>query len=69
MQVLERKMEDISTVDADLIATGNVGCQLQLRAGMERAGRAHAGATYYRGAGPLLFVGGGVRAAAAASNQ
>ena len=40
MAVLDRKMEAISPAKPDLIATGNIGCHLQLRAGAERAGLA-----------------------------
>ena len=37
MQLLDRKMRDVSAAAPDLIVTGNVGCQLQLRAGIARA--------------------------------
>jgi glycolate oxidase iron-sulfur subunit len=40
MQILDRKMEDLNAVECDMVVTGNVGCQLQLRYGMKRAGRA-----------------------------
>ena len=33
MKILEAKMDDISSVSADVLATGNVGCMIQLRAG------------------------------------
>jgi len=33
MKILEAKMDDISSVSADMLATGNVGCMIQLRAG------------------------------------
>ena len=39
MQILDRKMEDILEADPELVVTANVGCQLQLRYGMQRAGR------------------------------
>ena len=34
MKILEAKMEDVSSTDAEIIATANVGCMLQLRAGV-----------------------------------
>ena len=34
MKILEAKMDDVSSVEADIIATANVGCMLQLRAGV-----------------------------------
>ncbi|HEY6968133.1 MAG TPA: (Fe-S)-binding protein [Candidatus Angelobacter sp.] len=34
MQILGAKMDDISSVSADMLATGNVGCMIQLRAGV-----------------------------------
>ena len=39
MKILDAKMSDISCTSAELVVTANVGCMLQLRAGMERAGR------------------------------
>ena len=39
MKILDEKMKDIFCTSADLVATANVGCMLQLRAGMERTGR------------------------------
>ena len=36
MQILDAKMEDISSVSADMLATGNVGCMIQLRAGVDQ---------------------------------
>jgi len=36
MKILDAKMEDISSVSADMLATGNVGCMIQLRAGVEQ---------------------------------
>jgi len=38
MQILDAKMEDVASVPAEVIATANVGCMLQLRAGVERRG-------------------------------
>lgn len=38
MKILEAKMEDVSSVDAEIIATANVGCMLQLRAGVAQRG-------------------------------
>ncbi len=38
MQILEAKMDDVATTSADVIATANVGCMLQLRAGVARRG-------------------------------
>jgi glycolate oxidase iron-sulfur subunit len=34
MEILERKMQSANSVDADIIATANTGCMLQLRAGV-----------------------------------
>ena len=39
MKILDEKMTDIAATSAELVITGNVGCMLQLRAGMKRAGR------------------------------
>ncbi|HEY6348472.1 MAG TPA: (Fe-S)-binding protein [Candidatus Angelobacter sp.] len=36
MKILDAKMEDISSVSADMLATGNVGCMIQLRAGVDQ---------------------------------
>jgi glycolate oxidase iron-sulfur subunit len=36
--VLARKLETLAAADPDLVATGNPGCLMQLRAGLERAG-------------------------------
>lgn len=36
--VLERKLQALAAADPDVIATGNPGCILQLRAGVQRAG-------------------------------
>jgi glycolate oxidase iron-sulfur subunit len=38
MKILDAKMNDVSSVDADIIATANVGCMLQLRAGVAQRG-------------------------------
>jgi glycolate dehydrogenase iron-sulfur subunit len=38
MQILERKMEDVTSVSTDMLATANVGCMIQLRAGVEQRG-------------------------------
>lgn len=38
MAVLDRKMANIAPANPDLIATGNIGCQLQLAEGTRRAG-------------------------------
>jgi glycolate oxidase iron-sulfur subunit len=38
MQILDAKMEDVASVPAQVIATANVGCVLQLRAGVRRRG-------------------------------
>ncbi len=38
MKILEAKMNDASSVDAEIIATANVGCMLQLRAGVAQRG-------------------------------
>ena len=38
MQILDAKMEDVAAVTAEVIATANVGCMLQLRAGVQRRG-------------------------------
>jgi len=38
MQILDRKMADVSAVAPELVVTANVGCQLQLRYGMQRHG-------------------------------
>jgi len=40
MRILDEKMKDIGRTSADLVVTANVGCMLQLRAGMARTGRA-----------------------------
>jgi glycolate oxidase iron-sulfur subunit len=39
MKILAAKMSDIGCTSAELVVTANVGCMLQLRAGMESTGR------------------------------
>jgi glycolate oxidase iron-sulfur subunit len=36
MKILEAKMDDIGSVSADMLATGNVGCMIQIRAGVDQ---------------------------------
>ncbi|MDH3600206.1 MAG: heterodisulfide reductase-related iron-sulfur binding cluster [Candidatus Tectomicrobia bacterium] len=38
MRILESKMEHIRVAEPDVIATGNPGCMMQLRSGVQRAG-------------------------------
>ncbi len=38
MQILDARMEDVASTSAEVIATANVGCMLQLRAGVRRRG-------------------------------
>jgi len=38
MKILNSKMENVSATQAEIIATANVGCMLQLKAGAERRG-------------------------------
>lgn len=38
MKILEAKMDDVTSVSSDMIATANVGCMIQLRAGIEQRG-------------------------------
>src|SRR4029077_8336816 len=38
MKILDEKMEYIASVHPEIIATANVGCQLQFRAGIHRKG-------------------------------
>jgi glycolate oxidase iron-sulfur subunit len=38
MKILDDKMEDVASVSPEIIATANVGCMLQLRAGCARSG-------------------------------
>jgi glycolate oxidase iron-sulfur subunit len=40
MKILDEKMKDIGHTSAEMVITGNLGCMLQLRAGMARSGRA-----------------------------
>jgi glycolate oxidase iron-sulfur subunit len=39
MKILDEKMKDIGRTSAEVVITANVGCMLQLRAGMARSGR------------------------------
>lgn len=38
MKILSAKMDDVASVSSDMIATANVGCMIQLRAGIEQRG-------------------------------
>ncbi|HZU22652.1 MAG TPA: (Fe-S)-binding protein, partial [Terriglobales bacterium] len=38
MQILDTKMNDVAATQAEILATANVGCMLQLRAGIARRG-------------------------------
>ena len=38
MKILDAKMENVAATTPDIIATANVGCMLQLRAGVQRRG-------------------------------
>jgi glycolate oxidase iron-sulfur subunit len=38
MKILEKKMEDVTSVSFDMLATANVGCMIQLRAGIQGKG-------------------------------
>jgi glycolate dehydrogenase iron-sulfur subunit len=38
MKILEAKMDDVASVTSDMIATANVGCLIQLRAGLAQRG-------------------------------
>jgi glycolate oxidase iron-sulfur subunit len=38
MKILEAKMDDVTSVSSDMIATANVGCMIQLRAGINQRG-------------------------------
>jgi glycolate oxidase iron-sulfur subunit len=40
MKILEKKMEDVTSVSSDMLATANVGCMIQLRAGVQQRGLA-----------------------------
>jgi glycolate oxidase iron-sulfur subunit len=41
MRILEKKMASVNTVSAQIIATANPGCMLQLRAGVGKWGQPH----------------------------
>lgn len=38
LRILAAKMDDVQSVESEIIATANVGCMIQLRAGMEQRG-------------------------------
>ena len=38
MKILDAKMDDVQSVTSDIVATANVGCMIQLRAGMQQRG-------------------------------
>src|SRR5262249_2591069 len=38
MKILSAKMDDVTSVESDVVATANVGCMIQLRAGMAQRG-------------------------------
>jgi glycolate oxidase iron-sulfur subunit len=38
MKILAAKMDDVTSVTSDVVATANVGCMIQLRAGIEQRG-------------------------------
>ena len=38
LKILAAKMDDVQSVESEIIATANVGCMIQLRAGMEQRG-------------------------------
>jgi glycolate oxidase iron-sulfur subunit len=38
MKILEKKMEDVTSVSSDMLATANVGCMIQMRAGVQQRG-------------------------------
>jgi glycolate oxidase iron-sulfur subunit len=38
MKILDAKMNEVSAVESDIVATANVGCMLQLRAGIAQRG-------------------------------
>ena len=38
MKILAAKMDDVMSVESDIVATANVGCLIQLRAGMQQRG-------------------------------
>jgi glycolate oxidase iron-sulfur subunit len=39
MQILEKKMGNVKLAQADIIATANPGCMIQLQAGVKKWGR------------------------------
>jgi glycolate oxidase iron-sulfur subunit len=39
MKVLEKKMQNVEKAEADIIATANPGCMLQLEAGVRKWGQ------------------------------
>jgi glycolate oxidase iron-sulfur subunit len=39
MRILDRKMDNVNRVDAQIVATANPGCMLQLRAGVRKSGK------------------------------
>jgi glycolate oxidase iron-sulfur subunit len=41
MRILHRKIDDIRTTQADVLATGNPGCMMQIAFGLHRAGLTH----------------------------
>ena len=38
MKILEAKMDDVTSVSSDMVVTANVGCMIQLRAGVDQRG-------------------------------
>jgi glycolate oxidase iron-sulfur subunit len=38
MKILEAKMDDVTSVSSDMVVTANVGCMIQLRAGIDQRG-------------------------------
>jgi glycolate oxidase iron-sulfur subunit len=38
MKILDAKMDDVASVSSDMVATANVGCMIQLRAGIDQRG-------------------------------
>ncbi len=38
LKILDAKMDDVTSVASDMLATANVGCMIQLRAGLEQRG-------------------------------
>ena len=41
MRILDKKVDDINNSDAEVVATGNPGCILQIAYGLRKAGIAH----------------------------